>query len=181
MPSRFFTFGPEILDHHVGFLDQPLERGQPFGRLQVERDAALVAMQVLKVRSFARAAHRLFGVRRRFDLDDVGAPVGKLAHAGRPGAHARQIEHGKARERLRRAREGTVRTPFSFSAKLPKRARTSSIHLAVVYRLGARYPPSPRRAPYCGAHAGHLSGVFGATIVHADMATEALIETEHRL
>jgi hypothetical protein len=90
----------EILDQHVGFFDQTLEGGEPFRRLQVERDAALVAMQVLKIRSVARPAHRLFGVRRRLDLDDIGAPIGELARAGRPGPHPRQIEHGETRKRL---------------------------------------------------------------------------------
>src|SRR5712692_1691746 len=34
---------------------------------------------------------------RHLDLDDLGTPVGELAHAGRTGAHTRQIEHGEAR------------------------------------------------------------------------------------
>ncbi len=33
-------------------------------------------------------------------LIDVGAPVGELAHAGRTGAHAGEIEHAQACERL---------------------------------------------------------------------------------
>ena len=52
----------------------------------------------------ARAARALalFQMRRRLDLDDVGAPIGELAHAGRAGAHAGQIEHGKAGKGLGR-------------------------------------------------------------------------------
>ena len=99
--EALFHVRAKILDHHVGFLDQPLERREPLRRLQVDGDAPLVAVQIHEVRVVARPAHRLFGIRRRFDLNDVGAPVGKLAHTGRPGAHARQIEHGKARQRLR--------------------------------------------------------------------------------
>src|SRR5258708_972179 len=30
---------------------------------------------------------------RRLDLDHIGAPVGELPYAGRPGAHSRQIDH----------------------------------------------------------------------------------------
>ena len=86
--------GPEVLDHDVGLLDQPQERGAARRVLQVERDAALVAVQVLEVGALARAARSLAAalVRRHLDLDDVGAPVGELAHAGRAGAHAGQVE-----------------------------------------------------------------------------------------
>ena len=98
--------GPEILDHDVGLLDHALERGDAFRLLQIERHAPLVAVQVLKVAAFARAAHRLFHARRRFDLDDVGAPIGELAHAGRPRSHAGQVENGKARESFRSAGKG---------------------------------------------------------------------------
>ncbi len=51
--------GPEILDHDVGLLHHALERGEPLGRLEVQRDGALVAMQVLEVGPLARAARRL--------------------------------------------------------------------------------------------------------------------------
>jgi hypothetical protein len=37
--------GAEILDQHVGFLDHPLEGGEPLRRLQIERHAALVAVR----------------------------------------------------------------------------------------------------------------------------------------
>ena len=55
--------GAKILDHHVGFLHHALERRQRLGRLEVERDAALVAVQILKIRPFARAAERIAGAR----------------------------------------------------------------------------------------------------------------------
>ena len=48
--------GPEILDHDVGLLDQPLEGREALRRLQIERHAALVAMQVLEIGAVARAA-----------------------------------------------------------------------------------------------------------------------------
>src|SRR5712672_2514606 len=94
---------PEILHHHVVLLDQPPEHREPLGRLQVQRDAALVAVQVLEIRPLARAARRLAALelRRRLDLDHVGAPVGELTHAGRPRANPGEVEDGKTRKGLR--------------------------------------------------------------------------------
>ena len=51
--------GPEVLDHHVGLLHHAPERGEPLGRLEVQRDGALVAMQVLEIGTLARTARRL--------------------------------------------------------------------------------------------------------------------------
>jgi hypothetical protein len=92
--------GAIVLDHHVGLLDQLHEDGLAVRFLEIERDRALVAVQVLKVRPVARPAHiHVAGTRRHLDLDAVGAPVGEIAHGGRSGAHPRQIEHGKAGKR----------------------------------------------------------------------------------
>ena len=38
----------EVLDHHVGLGDQPLQGRDAVGLLEVERDGALVAMRVLE-------------------------------------------------------------------------------------------------------------------------------------
>ncbi len=69
-------------------------------------------MQVLHVRAVARPAHALVRVdpRRRLDLDHVGAEVGELPHAGRAGAHARQVENPEARQArwTRRCRHGNI-------------------------------------------------------------------------
>ena len=89
--------GPVVLDQHVGprhELRQHLATGR---LLEVERHAALVAMQVLEVGAVA-AAESFFT--RRLDFDDLGAPVGELPHAGRAGPHPRQVDDGKAFERL---------------------------------------------------------------------------------
>src|SRR5207237_9703100 len=40
-------------------------------------------------------------LRRHLDLDDVGAPVGELAHAGRPRPDAGQVEHSEPAKGLR--------------------------------------------------------------------------------
>src|ERR1019366_3902446 len=83
---------------HVGLRDHAQEGGVPLRRLEVEGHAALVAMQVLEIRPLAWAARALAFLQtlRRLDLDDVGAPIGELAHASRPGTHAREVENGEA-------------------------------------------------------------------------------------
>ena len=65
-------------------------------------------MQILKVRTVARAA-RLFAagiLHQRIDLDDIGAPVRELPHAGRPGADASEIKHAEAGQGLRGTGKG---------------------------------------------------------------------------
>src|SRR5204862_727863 len=61
--------------------------------------AALVAVQVLEIEAVAPRAGHIAAVAARFDLDDLGAPIGELAHRGRPGAGMRQIEHGETGQR----------------------------------------------------------------------------------
>src|SRR5215510_4974506 len=79
--------GAEILHHHVGLLHHALERREALGGLDVERHAALVAMQIVEVGPVARPAERLAArrIRRQLDLDDVRAPIGELAHTGGAG------------------------------------------------------------------------------------------------
>src|SRR5204862_3900924 len=80
--------------------DQLHEDGLALGLLEIERDRALVAMQVLEVRPVARPAHVALGdVRRHLDLDDVGAPVGEIAYGRWARPHPRQVEDGEARKR----------------------------------------------------------------------------------
>ena len=96
-----FHVRPEVLDHHVGLGGQPAQHGNAARRLQVERDAALVAVQVLEVRSVPRATQSvaLFQVAWQLDLDDVGTPVGQLPRGGRSRADPRQIKYRVAGER----------------------------------------------------------------------------------
>ena len=85
--------GAEVLDDDVGILRQLHEDGLALGTLEIERQRALVAMQVLEVEAVALAAHRVdVVVGRRLDLDDAGAPVGELARCRRSGAVRGQIE-----------------------------------------------------------------------------------------
>ena len=89
-----------VLNHHVGFLDQSLEQFQAFGRLQVEGNALLVAVQVLEIRTQSRPAERVIAFHGlgKLDLDGVGTPVGQLAHTGRSGPHPGQVQHSEARK-----------------------------------------------------------------------------------
>src|SRR5437899_12324981 len=59
--------------------------------LEVERHRALVAVQVQEVEAERRRV--AFHLLARLDLDDVGAHVRELAHRGRAGAGAGEIEH----------------------------------------------------------------------------------------
>src|SRR5205823_6851268 len=69
-----------------------------------ERQAALVAVQILEIGTPARPARSVAGtfeVRRDLDLDDVRPPVGELAHAGRARTDPGKVED---REPFKRAR-----------------------------------------------------------------------------
>ena len=89
----------EILHHHIGLGGELLKDFHAVFGFEIERQATLVALQVLKIRSGARAAHGAFIVAARYlDLDDIGTPVGELAHASGTRAHPRQIEHAVRRQ-----------------------------------------------------------------------------------
>ncbi len=93
--------GPHVLDNDVGRFRQSHQDFAAFVGLQVQRDGALVAMQVLEIRTVA-AAHQFADLvvsRRRLDPDHVGAPVGQRAHAGRAGARQGQVDDLEARQR----------------------------------------------------------------------------------
>jgi hypothetical protein len=88
---------PHVLDHHVGGGGQLEEGRVPVRVLEVERDGALVAVQVDAVEAVARAAQPVRGA-RRLHPDDVGAPVGEMAHAGRTGAGQGEVQHAQPGE-----------------------------------------------------------------------------------
>ena len=105
--------GAIVLHQHVGLRRELLQDRYPVGRFQIERDAAFVALQVLEVAAVARSARPFAFVepRRHLDLDYFRAPVGELAHRGRTGAHARQIDYGDMRKR------GRGRHDFEFTLR----------------------------------------------------------------
>src|SRR5262249_30206293 len=92
----------EILDHNIGLLDHSLEGRDSLRRFQIERHATFVALKILEVGTFARAARALAvdEMRGRLDLDDIGTPVAELTNAGGTRANAGQVENGKARKGL---------------------------------------------------------------------------------
>ena len=86
------------------------------GVFQVQRHAALVAVQVLEVEAVAVAAGSVaFGLARRLDLDHVGAPIGELPHRGRAGAMGRQVQHLKTMQR----QIGHDGTPYGTGRQCP--------------------------------------------------------------
>ncbi len=97
-----FYLGAEILDDDVSLLRQLKKDCLAFLGLQVERQAALVAVQVLEIKPVApRAGDIASGLARLLDLDHIGAPIGELADRSRPGPGMTQIENGVAGERQR--------------------------------------------------------------------------------
>ena len=91
-PEPMLHVGAVVLDDHVGALDEALENLAPFRRFEIERQATLVAMQILEVEPVPRTDFG-GGVVGRFDLEHVGAPIGELPHGRRTGARPRQIDH----------------------------------------------------------------------------------------
>ena len=87
---------PEVLDQHVRGLDQPPERVGAVGRLQIERDALLAAVQREKEAAGAfderRPGARVVAVLRLFDLQDLGAHVAEHHRAERAGDDPREID-----------------------------------------------------------------------------------------
>lgn len=91
----------EVGHQHIGPPHQTLEYGPGAGRLEVERDAALVAVVQLPgvIDPFDMgvgrdAAERTVCVAhlRGFDLDDVGAEVTEDGGRGGPGDEAREVD-----------------------------------------------------------------------------------------
>jgi len=53
-------------------------------------------VEVLKIGAVAAAAGGVGVLARSLDLDDVGAPIGELAHRGRAGAMGGQVDDPEA-------------------------------------------------------------------------------------
>jgi hypothetical protein len=96
----------EVLDHHVALLRKVARDLLAFGRLQVERDRALVAVDAVEVGGLGLAhaqapVARVVAAARVLDLDHLGAHVGQ--HHAAPGARqdAGQVEDAHAGKRQR--------------------------------------------------------------------------------
>ena len=89
-----FDGGAVVLHHDIGGFRHLEKNLQTFRRFQVEGQAALIPVQVLKVRPVAPAASRVnLRASRRFDLDHIGTPIGELTHCSRSGAVCGQVEY----------------------------------------------------------------------------------------
>ncbi len=94
--------GPEVLDEHVGVVDERQQHVAVGVVLEVEDDRALVAIDELPPQAFAVArvapCQAAEGVAvGALDLDDVGAEVGEVASAVGTGEHGRQVEDAQRR------------------------------------------------------------------------------------
>ncbi len=141
--------GAHVLEDDVGSLRQPHERGVSLGRLQVQSDRALVAVQVLEVEAMAVAGDLLTVGRGRLDLDDIGAPVGEMPHRGGPRAGMCQVQHLQSAQRqagLRLAQcgfvSGALRHPSSPLGLAPilRRNRQTLKRLAALQTRPAMRP-----------------------------------------
>ncbi len=102
-PELFERALAEVLDQHVGVAHHPQQHLLALGRLQVERDRALVAVQHQEGRRHAvdariAIAARIVAAVGLLDLDHVGAEVGQHHAAGRAGHDLGQLEHAHAGE-----------------------------------------------------------------------------------
>ena len=102
-PQRLELLRPDVVDEHVGPIDQPQQHLARRRGLQVEHDAALVAVDPHEQRGHVAADARPGVARgvalRRLDLDDVGAEIAQHLRGVGPEHHRGEIEHAHARER----------------------------------------------------------------------------------
>ena len=103
-PKLLHGAGAEVLENDVAHLHEigeDLARGR---RLEVQRDALLVAVDRHEVGRLApderRPAPRVVALARLLDLDHLGAHVGEDHGAERAGEDAREVEDANAGERL---------------------------------------------------------------------------------
>ena len=182
--------GAHVLDDDVGGLHQAHERRVALRRLQVQRHRALVAVQVLEVEAVAVAGDVLAVGRRRLDLDDVGAPVGEMPHAGGSRARQRQVQHLQAVQRhagLRLAQHrlvgGALRHPWSplgpGADTLPQSAEAQEWERAGRGRREQCYISTAALASAAGAKRFNTEDVRRATeqqgIAHRATAMAALL------
>ena len=114
----------------------------PVGVLEVEGEAALVAVQVLEVGPVPRPAQPAVAL-GGFDLDHLGAPVGELAHRRGSGAHARQIEDLEAGERQLAHESSTIwvmRRGSNSSQAVSPDSKTSSGEVVTRKRTASARP-----------------------------------------
>ena len=89
-----------VLDHDVRGLREALEDRHALGISQVQRHAALVAVQILEIEAVTIATHPVARTPAgHLDLDGLRTPVDQLADAGGAGPGAREVEDFVAGQR----------------------------------------------------------------------------------
>ena len=95
----------EVLDHHVALLDELEEELLAFRLLQVDDDAALVAVQADEIGGLAvlegdAPAAREVAEAGRLELDHLGAEIGEHGRAERTCEGVREVEDFDVFKRL---------------------------------------------------------------------------------
>ena len=103
-PEPLHQSRPEVLDHDVGRGDEPSDEGHAFGRAQIGRHRALVAVQREEVGGVVPGERRspvprVVALARALDLDHVRAQVGEDHGAQRAGQDAGEVDDPHAGER----------------------------------------------------------------------------------
>ena len=93
-----------VLDHHVGGLEKPAHHLLAALGLQIDGDAALVAVHHHEGRRFALdidggEAAGIVATGDSLDLDHLGAEIGQQHARGRPGHDVGELDDGDAPER----------------------------------------------------------------------------------
>src|SRR5439155_16663604 len=117
--------GPEVVHQNVGLAGEPIDRLTTERRADVDRDAALVAIQApehgtLAARVFHVHAGEIAGA-RPLDLDDVGAEVAQHLRRARP-----QLDLGEVEDRHASERSDVLQRPDHLGALLSRNAFTPS-------------------------------------------------------
>ena len=86
--------GAKTFDDHVGIVREAQEGPGAFGLLQVDLQAALVAVDDGAQRGRCMVARACV-----LDLHDIGAEVGQVLRAYRTGHQAREVQHAHAAQR----------------------------------------------------------------------------------
>ena len=162
----------EVLDEHVGALEQPLEHAAVGRGVEIEREALLAAVERDEVggRVADEGADpaRVVAAAGRLDLDHARTQIGEHLGAERTGEHARQIDDEDPGERARgrhRLATGALETFLERAQLVAQRApacgcrtgrstaRSAAARAASRPRRPASAPPDPRasrrRGPAC--------------------------------
>src|SRR5690606_13197574 len=110
-PQPCGQVSPQVVEHGVRPGHEPLEHAHAFGLLQVEREAALVAVEGMEEMAVVRAeevgayvAAYVAPFRRILDLDHLGTEVCQVGRAERAGPILFHCEDAHASQRRRTVR-----------------------------------------------------------------------------